>query len=273
MMKSTIQDKYAPFPPIKRKLQFLALQGFAALAMMLAQAEAAIMIFPGTMYLNPAVVSHGQEYATNRWALDALGGIATTTAGASVISFDYSATPTLYGNWSIGGPAQGASNIFTFPFTAGNLANVVDENGAAVTLVNGSLYRLSYQIKPTEFSYGSGLGTWAIGHGDTYNVSWSYNGNTANSSVVTSVDSWQTVSFDFTYVTGNDFVLINQNLNGGAPSVTRLTGSGGPTPGANLDAPTIQFAGASPIPEPSVALMGSIATLLLMRRRRMTEAN
>lgn len=231
-------------------------------------AKAVVMIYPGSMYLDTSTVSHGQQFATKRWAIDATGSIVSTVVGADTVTFDYSASPTPYGNWSVGGPAQGSGNIFTFPFTAGNLTNTVDISGNLMTLVDGTAYRLSYMIKPSEFSYGTEFGTWAIGNGNTYAVSWNYNGNLGSSSVTADVSQWQTVSFDFTYQTGNDSISITQLLNGGAPTVSRLSGSGGPTPGANLNAPTIQFAGASPVPEPSSLLIACTSIGVLFRRRR-----
>jgi hypothetical protein len=247
----------------------LILGAFAVLSLS-CSVTAQQLIFPGSMSLDPLSVTHGQEFGTERWAIDATGAIQSTFVNATEsISYDYSATPTPYGNWSVGGSAQGPGNIFTLPFTAGVLTNVVDAAGSSVSLIDGEVYRLAYTIKPTEFSYGPGLGTWAIGQGNDYSVNWNYNGNLGNSLVTLDVDSWQTVSFDFTYAAGFDFVSISQTLNGGAPTATRLTGSGGPTPGANLDAPTIQFAGASPVPEPSAAMLLSLSGLLgIMRRRR-----
>lgn len=253
--------------PLKRRLLPFIAKGGAFLILTVAPAGAVVVIFPGTMYLDTSLVTHGQEFATNRWAIDATGTIKTAVAGADTVSFDYSAKPTPYGNWSIGGPAQGTNNIFSLPFTAGNLSNVVDVNGATISLVDGMAYRLTYMIKPSEFSYGEGLGTWAIGQGNTYAVTWNYNGNVGSSSVIAEISEWRTVSFDFTYQAGINFVLVSQSLNGGAPTVSRISGSGGPTPGANLDAPTIQFAGASPVPEPSMALLASLTTFLFISRR------
>lgn len=246
----------------------LILTSFAVLSLS-ATSMAQQMIFPGNLSMDPSLVSHGQEFSTRRWAMDATGGLFTMLAGGSTpVTFDYAATPTPFGNWSVGGPAQGSGNILTTTFAAGNLTNVVDINGDLVSMVDGTLYRLSYTMKPSEFSYGSGLGTWAIGHGDDMDVQWSYNGNVANSSVTLDAYAWQTVSFDFTYEAGLDSVIILQSFNGGPPNAVRLTGSGGPTPGVNLVAPTLQFAGASPVPEPSTAALGLIAGFLLFRRRR-----
>lgn len=230
--------------------------------------QAQQIIYPGSLSFDTTSVTHGNEFRTNRWAIDATGALLNDNSTGNTINYDYSATPTPYGNWSMGAPAQGPGSFFESTFLAGDLTNVVNASGSIISLVDGNAYQLRFAIKPTEFSVDGGANTWAIGQGEDFSVDWNYAGSTANSLVTLAADTWKEVFFDFTYQTGNNFILASQSLNGGTPGVTRLSGTTGATPPLNLEAPTIQVASPNVIPEPSTSMLGGLVLLTLIGRRR-----
>ncbi|TLD72584.1 hypothetical protein FEM03_00470 [Phragmitibacter flavus] len=231
------------------------------------------VIHPGSLSFDPSLVSHGQEFATRRWAIDATGSVQSTNTGTNDVYYDYSASPNPYSNWSLGGTSQGPNNLLSVLFAGGNLTNVIDHTGAPITLVDGTEYAFAFAIKPTEFGMGLGNGTWAIGEGNEYQIDWAYAGNPVISTSVTlSADAWDVVSFLFTYEAGNDFAFITSTFDGlSTPSESRLTGAGGATPTINLDAPTLQFAvpTVASVPEPTAVAFTAVTVFfaLFFRRR------
>lgn len=240
----------------------------SALVLATAITNAQEVIYPGSLSFDPLSSTHGMEFEPNKWSIDATDSLLTDSSTGNPINYDYSATPTPYGNWSLGRPAQGPGNFLESTFSAGFLNDAVDSAGNPVALVNGSDYQLRFAIKPTEFSTDGGTTTWAIGDGDTYSVDWTYGMSTATSAVTLAVDTWQEVFFDFTYQSGSDFIFLSQDFNGGTPSVSQLSGIGGTTPVINLEAPTLQVAAPTAIPEPSITMLGGLALLALYGRRR-----